>query len=39
LKANPDVTVLYEKDLVDIFKYIKDKYGNKFIKLYEITGE
>lgn len=35
LKANPDVTVLYEKDLEDVFKYINEKYGKNFINLYE----
>ena len=33
--ANPDVKVLYEKDLKDVFKYIKTTYGKDFIKLYE----
>lgn len=35
LKANPDVKVLYEKDLQDVFNYVHDKYGKDFIRLYE----
>jgi len=35
LKANPDVTVLYEKDLKHIFEYVNMKYGKNFIDLYE----
>lgn len=27
--------VLFKKDLGEIFKYVKEKYGNDFIKLYE----
>ena len=35
LAANPDVTVLYAKDLVTVLGYVKDKYGKDFINLYE----
>lgn len=35
LAANPDVTVLYEKDLEAVLKYVKNKYGKDFISLYE----
>jgi hypothetical protein len=35
LEANPDVTVLYEKDLEPIFAYVISKYGKDFISLYE----
>jgi len=35
LAANPDVNVLYEKDLVTVLEYVKDKYGKDFISLYE----
>jgi hypothetical protein len=35
LAANPDVTVLYEKDLGHVFDYVKNKYGSDFIALYE----
>jgi hypothetical protein len=34
LEANPDVKVLYEKDLKFIFDYVISKYGKDFIKLY-----
>ena len=33
--ANPDVHTLYEKDLKDVFSYVKSVYGKDFIKLYE----
>jgi hypothetical protein len=35
LAANPDVIVLYEKDLEIILEYVKNKYGKDFISLYE----
>jgi hypothetical protein len=34
LKFNPDVNVLYEKDLQLMFKYVVTTYGKDFIKLY-----
>lgn len=34
LQANPDVIVLYESDLIEVFKYVIDKYGKDFIRLY-----
>ena len=35
LDSNPDVKVLYEKDLTHVFKYVTLKYGKNFISLYE----
>jgi hypothetical protein len=35
LEANPDVKVLYEKDLKPVLEYVKTKYGKNFISLYE----
>ena len=35
IKFNPDIKVLYENDLCNIFTYVKDKYGEDYIKLYE----
>jgi hypothetical protein len=35
LEANPDITVLYEKDLKPILGYVIQKYGKDFTKLYE----
>ena len=35
LKSNPDVKVLYEKELQPILDYVIMKYGKKFIELYE----
>jgi hypothetical protein len=35
LNSNPDITVLYENDLIYIFEYVKSVYGKGFIKLYE----
>lgn len=35
LEANPDVKVLYEKDLEPVLSYVKSKYGKDFISLYE----
>lgn len=35
LEANPDVKVLYEKDLEPVLNYVKNKYGKDFISLYE----
>jgi len=35
LAANPDVSVLYEKDLETVLEYVKFKYGKDFISLYE----
>lgn len=31
----PDVSVLYEKDLDPVLKYVRNKYGKDFINLYE----
>lgn len=30
-----NISILFENDLQHIFKYVKNKYGNDFIKLYE----
>jgi hypothetical protein len=35
LIANPDVKVLYEDDMKSILDYVTQKYGKKFIELYE----
>lgn len=35
LEANPDVNVLYQKELKPIFDYVVNKYGKDFIRLYE----
>jgi len=35
LEANPDVKVLYEKDLEPIIEYVTNKYSKDFINLYE----
>jgi hypothetical protein len=35
LEANPDIEILYEKDLELVFEYVKNKYGKDFINLYE----
>jgi hypothetical protein len=35
IKANPDVVVLYEKDLKPVFEYVTQVYGKDFIRLYE----
>ena len=35
LEANPNVQVLYEKDLEPVLEYVKNKYGKDFINLYE----
>ena len=37
-KANPDVKVLYEDDLKDVFNYVIITYGKSFINLYEKNG-
>lgn len=34
LSANPDVEVLYEKEMQPILSYVKNKYGKDFVKLY-----
>ena len=34
LEANPDVRVLYEKDLQPVLQYVTMKYGKDFTKLY-----
>ena len=34
LSANPDVIVLYEKELQPYLNYVVDRYGKDFIKLY-----
>jgi len=39
IRFNPDVQVLYEKDLIDILSYVKDKHGKDYVKLYEETQE
>ena len=38
LSANPDVSVLYENDIYPIINYVKSKYGNDFVSLYENRG-
>ena len=35
LSCNPDVEVLYKDDMEPILKYVKETYGNDFIRLYE----
>jgi hypothetical protein len=35
LTSCPDVKVLYETDISPIIGYVKKKYGNKFVSLYE----
>lgn len=35
LEANPDVKVLYERDLESVLEYVKSKYGKDFTSLYE----
>lgn len=35
LNANPDIQVLYGKDLIEVFEYVNEKYGKDFINLYE----
>jgi hypothetical protein len=35
ISANPDVNILYEKDLKPVLEYVKSKYGKNFINLYE----
>lgn len=35
IASNLDVKVLYETDLQEILCYVKSKYGNDFIKMYE----
>lgn len=35
LNSNPDVKVLYKDDLKEVFRYVKEKYGKDFIKLYQ----
>lgn len=35
IKANPNVKVLYFKEMKPILKYIKEKYGVNFIELYD----
>ena len=37
-EANPDVKILYEKDLKPILDYVIDKYGKDYIKLYNSGG-
>lgn len=34
LQCNPDIKVLYKKDLEYVFKYVINKYGRDFITLY-----
>lgn len=38
LEANPDVKVLYQKELESIFAYVTTTYGRNFIDLYEQGG-
>ena len=33
--SNPDVNVIFEKDIQPYLKYVIDKYGKDFIRLYE----
>lgn len=35
LESNPDVKVLYEKDLNNVFDYVIATYGKDFVRLYE----
>jgi hypothetical protein len=35
IKCNPDVKVLYKEDLSEIFSYVINTYGKKYIELYE----
>jgi len=35
LESNPDIVVMYEKDLQSVFDYVKTKYGDNFVDLYE----
>ena len=35
IKSNPDIKVLFEKDISYILEYVIEKYGKDFIKLYE----
>lgn len=35
IAANPDVKVFFEKDLKEVFKYVRNKYGKDYIRLYE----
>ena len=33
--ANPDVKVLFERDMLEIFQYVEIKYGVNYTDLYE----
>lgn len=35
IKYNPDVIVLYEHNLSDVFEYVHTKYGKNYINMYE----
>ena len=35
LKSNPDIIILYGKDLKEVFEYVNKVYGKDFIRLYE----
>lgn len=35
LKSNPDIKILYGKDLKEVFEYVNKVYGKDFIRLYE----
>ena len=35
LKSNPDIKILYGKDLKEVFEYVNKIYGKDFIRLYE----
>jgi len=35
--AYPNISVLYQKDLKDVFEYVQNKYGKDYIRLYETT--
>lgn len=34
LSANPDVEVLYEKEMRPVLSYVEDRYGKDFVRLY-----
>lgn len=38
ITQHPDITVLYESDLKDVFDYVKRKYGSDYTKLYNKEG-
>lgn len=38
MEANPDIIVIYEKDMKPYLEYAISKYGKNFINLYELAG-